>query len=107
MTTTLASRRIIETASYNENADVTNEEAEQIIEAIYAGRVLNFHASPSQGRRQGREREVDLSVFKDPATGQIRYAVEVWRGARKWVLDFAEETAAREWAEDECQSLGI
>jgi hypothetical protein len=96
---TLPDKRIIQSATYGtyEEPDVTDEEAQEIIEAIAQGRLITFVASEYQKHwSQGPECEVDLTYYRDPRSGEFRYAVETWLGARKWTYDFDSETAARE-----------
>jgi hypothetical protein len=96
VTLTLPDKRIIETASFNEEADVIDEEAQEITKAISHGRLLSFVASPKPDFRTSRHCEVDLTYYRDPRSGEFRYAVETWLGARKWVSDFSTERAARD-----------
>lgn len=94
--TDVPAKRIIETASYNEDPDVTEEEADEIKEAIYRGRLMWYVASSEKGYSRGRNREVDLTAFRDPHSNTTRYAVETWLGSRKWTEDFAAKDAAWE-----------
>lgn len=108
--TALPSKRIIETATYgsHEEADVTDEEAEEITEAISFGRLLFFVATPPGKERYGsNHREVDLTYYRDPRSGEFRYAVETWLGARKWVYDFSSEAAARDQVRIDRAMVGL
>lgn len=104
---TLPDKRIIQTASFNEEADVTDEEAEEITEAITHGRLLSFVASPKPDFRTSNHREVDLTYYRDPRSGDFRYAVETWLGARKWMYDFSTERAARDQVDTDRRMVGL
>jgi hypothetical protein len=95
---TLPSKRIIQTDTYGnyEEPDVTDEEALEIIEAITSGRLLFFVATQGEDKYTSNHNEVDLTYYRDPRSGEFRYAVETWLGARKWTYDFDNETSARE-----------
>lgn len=106
---TLPNQRIIQSATYGtfEEPDVTDEEATEITEAISRGRLLFFVASPGQDRYTSNHREVDLTYYRDPRSGEFRYAVETWLGARKWTADFSTETAAREQVDIDRKMAGV
>jgi hypothetical protein len=106
---TLPGRRIIQSATYgsHEEPEVTDEEALEIIEAISHGRLIFFVATQGQDRYTTRHNEVDVTRFRDPRTGEFRYAVETWLGARKWTYDFDNEAAAREQAAKDRQMVGL
>lgn len=109
MTLTLPDRRIIQTATYGnfEQAEVTDEEAEEIVKAISFGRLLFFVASPKPEKYSSAHREVDLTHYRDPRSGEFRYAVETWLGARKWVYDFSTERAARDQVDLDRRMVGL
>jgi hypothetical protein len=106
---TLPSKRIIQSATYDnyEEPDVTDEEAEEITEAISCGRLLFFVATSGQDRYTSNHNEVDLTYYRDPRSGEFRYAVETWLGPRKWMYDFDNETAAREQVDRDRQMVKL
>jgi len=93
---TLPAQRIIETASFGEmwEPDVTEEEAAEILEAITFGRLLFWVCTQGPEKHTANHREVDLTHYRDPRSGELRYAVETWLAGRKWTTDFSTKTAA-------------
>jgi len=109
MTPTLPDRRIIQTATYGdfEQAEVAEEEAEEITNAISFGRLMFWVSSPKPEKYTSNHREVDLTYYRDPRSGEFRYAVETWLGARKWMYDFSSETAARRQVDIDRRMVGL
>lgn len=107
--TALPSKRVIQTATYGsyEEPDVTDEEAQEITEAISFGRLLFFAATPGKERYGSNHCEVDLTYYRDPRSGEFRYAVETWLGARKWTYDFSSEAAARDQVRADRAMVGV
>lgn len=106
---TLPKRRIIESASFGSRwePDVTDEEAEEITNAISRGRLLFYVVTSGPDRYTSNHREVDLTRFRDPRTGETRYAVETWLGPRKWTYDYANETSARERVDEDRRMVNL
>lgn len=104
---TLADKRIIETASYNEEPDVTDEEALEIVEAIHAGKLLFWVASPKPEFRTSNHHEVNVTHYRDPRSAQLRYAVETWLGGRKWTTDFSRGRGADDQAKEDQRMVGL
>lgn len=105
---TLPNKRIIESATYGrEDPDVTEEEAREIVEAISLGRLLFFACTSGPDKHTNNHNEVDLTYYRDPRSGEFRYAVETWLGARKWITDFDNETSARACVAEDRRMVGL
>jgi hypothetical protein len=108
---TLPRSRRIESSSFGSRwePEVTDEEASEIRDAISRGRLLFFVATPPEhpDRYTSNHREVNLTYFRDPRSGEFRYAVETWLGPRKWTTDFDNETSARERVDEDRKMVNL
>lgn len=87
--------------------ELTGEEVSGIEDAICAGRQLECYFTNERQPSGEPMRETCLTYFKDPRTGENRYAVESWdvTDVRKW--DFARQRRAQAHFHAECDRLGV
>lgn len=100
MVTPIPAQRCIEAAAMdNTQPDVPEEMADKIMGAVMAGNSLGLrtNASGHGATAEGPNfREVALTEFTDPESGDLRYALEMWKGAHKRTYDFTNKARAYE-----------
>src|SRR5687767_959673 len=78
--TTLPARRVLSDGSLNhaEPVEIPEEFVRTIEDAICAGNQIHLAVSEEREGDGTPEREACVTVFRDPYSGEQRYAVEVW-----------------------------
>jgi hypothetical protein len=95
----LAAVRCIEAVNSRRQSDVTEDEGDAIMAAVFRGTRLKVRTDGDDYGHAllgGPLREVCMTEFTDPATGQTRWAVETWAHTRKVTHDYADRAAAEE-----------
>lgn len=94
--TTIPATRRIESVNSDYEPDVEESEAEAIMAAIHAGKSLGVLTRGTDGGEGDTAlREVCLTEFADPGSGDTRYAVEVWNDRSKTTSDYVDISTAQ------------
>jgi hypothetical protein len=96
----------VRTPGYRDLDNVSEQYAEQILDAIHAGKQLSCHSRPMEGG-DDVEAETCVTEFDDPRLGTTRFALEVWSGSLKSTYDFATAKAALNYQVAEDDKLGL
>ncbi|MEU9405700.1 hypothetical protein AB0E08_08335 [Streptomyces sp. NPDC048281] len=107
-TLTLPSTRNIAAYGYNEQDDIEDETyVLEIEDAIAAGRLLGYVTGHERRSNSTPVKEVDLTCFRDPRAGEIRYAVKIWNDGRTGTYDYADRKKAVDSANEWVQLIGV
>lgn len=106
----LAAVRCIEAVNSRRQPDVTEDEGDAIMAAVLRGTRLKVRTDGDDSGHTllgGPLREVCMTEFADPATGQTRWAVEAWAHTRKVTHDYADRADAERRYENASANLNL